>query len=365
MSYIAAIGTAVPENRLSQATIASFMETMMDGDGNLNRKLRVVFGASGIEWRHSVLPDYGRTSGFTFYSDRSDDSFPGTKQRMEVYRHEAVPLSIAAIDNMLSGMNGSFNLSEVTHLVVVSCTGMYAPGLDIDLIHRLQLSTSVQRTCIQFMGCYAAFNAIKVANAFCKADANAKVLVVCTELCSLHFQREATDDNILANALFADGSAALLVQNNPGPNVSLQLEAFHTDIAREGENDMAWEVGDYGFTMKLSGYIPSLVSKGTAPVVKELLHKAGNGSRPKYFAIHPGGMRILNALEQMLDLSKEDNAVAYHVLQKYGNMSSVTIAFVLKELINRVKQDDDNAKVVALAFGPGLTMESVLMKISM
>src|SRR5699024_10541350 len=147
----------------------------------------------------------------------------------------------------------------ITHLITVSCTGMYAPGLDIEIVQEARLSPSVKRTAINFMGCYAAFNAIKVGDAICKAEAEARVLIVCVELCSIHFQKKKDDDNILSNALFGDGAAAIVLQSTPPQAASLALERFHCDLSFEGKQEMAWHIGDHGFEMRLSAYVPDMI----------------------------------------------------------------------------------------------------------
>src|SRR6185369_4351256 len=196
------------ENKFEQTTIAHFMEQIIP-DETQRRKMHAVFRASAISTRHSVLSDYGKQNDFTFYSNTHElEPFPSTAKRMQVYKEHACSLSLNAIRNCI----GANKTQEITHLITVSCTGMYAPGLDIDLVMALQLPTSTERICINFMGCYAAINALKVADSICTANNEAKVLIVCTELCSIHFQKDFTEDNILANALFADGSAAMLVE---------------------------------------------------------------------------------------------------------------------------------------------------------
>jgi prepilin-type processing-associated H-X9-DG protein len=241
---------------------------------------------------------------------------------------------------------------------------MYAPGLDIDLVKHLKLSYTVQRTAINFMGCYAAFNALKIADAFCKTDPQAKVLIVCTELCSLHFQREATDDNLLANALFADGSASVLVESETDSGLQLTLESFHSELSKEGEQDMAWTVGDLGFEMKLSAYVPEIIRGGIAGLTSSLLKKISRKLTDiRHFAIHPGGKKILEAIEQELGLNREQNAAAYYVLERYGNMSSPTVLFVLKEVVNNMSKQHIGDHVLSFAFGPGLTLESMILKV--
>ena len=363
MSYITAIGTSVPSNKLDQTTIASFMERVMELDDQSRRKLRAVFRASGIDFRHSVLADYGRNSDFTFYPNPPSTTFPSTESRMRVFRECALPLSVQAVRAMQS-TRGDFDLSAVTHLVVVCCTGMYAPGLDIELVKSLSLSTTVQRTSITFMGCYAAFNALKAANAYCMADQEAKVLIVCTELCSLHFQHTMSEDNLLANTLFADGSAALLVEGSTNSKKRLLLESFHSDLALDGEHDMAWSIGDLGFEMKLTAYIPRII-KGGIRTLTEILLKKNNISLEKvrYFALHPGGVKILEAIEQALAIPREKNAFSYRVLRNFGNMSSPTVIFVLNEIFTSIRREDNQQPILSLAFGPGLTLESMILKI--
>jgi len=328
------------------------------------RKLRALFRATGIETRCSVLSDYGREIGFEFFTDNElVEPFPSTRQRMEVFKKHALDLSLAAVNKCIEKIP-SIEKKEITHLVVVSCTGMYAPGLDIDLVKALGLNPSISRTCINFMGCYAAFNALKLANLFCSSEKNAKVLTVCTELCTIHFQKENTENNMLANALFADGSAALLVEAQPRKGINLKPIAFHCDLATEGEQDMAWTVGDWGFEMKLSTYVPEVIRSGIKKLTGSLLERISQKLYDvSYFAIHPGGKKILEVIEQELSISKESNRHAYEILKQYGNMSSPTVLFVLNEIWGKITDDDHNKTILSFAFGPGLTLESMLLQI--
>jgi prepilin-type processing-associated H-X9-DG protein len=362
MSYITAIGIATPENCFDQSAIANFMINAMDADHAQARKIRTIFKVSGIKQRHSVLSDYGKVESFTLFPEGKQDYFPGTEKRMTVFKEHASKLSVAAIRNMLQNIP-NFNIEAVTHLIVVSCTGMYAPGLDIDIVKALNLTKSIERTCINFMGCYAAFNALKVADAFCRSDDKAKVLIVCTELCSIHFQRKATDDNILANALFADGSAALLVEGSSDQDKKLSLEKFHNDLAYNGETHMAWGIGDLGFEMKLSSYIPDLIKKEIENLVDSLLRKLNvRRNELKYFALHPGGRKIIEAIAAQLHLENRALIPSFSVLENYGNMSSASILFVLKMIFDQLTGDDDKSLILGVAFGPGLTLESMLLR---
>lgn len=362
MSYITSLGTANPENKIAQQTIADFMTKAMGLNADDERKLRALHRMSGIETRHSVLTDYSRTQHFEFYPNNGE-AFPSTKQRLALFQKHAVHLSVSAAEKCLSSII-ALKRSEITHLVVVSCTGMYAPGLDIDLVKALGLKSTIERTCINFMGCYAAFNALKLANSFCDQSSDAKVLVVCTELCSIHFQRENTEDNLLANSLFADGSAALLVEGNPRKGINLKPISFFCEIATQGEHDMAWTVGDLGFEMRLSSYVPDVIKSGIKKLTSSLLEKISQGfSAISYFAIHPGGKKILEAIESELNLTKTQNKFAYEVLKNFGNMSSPTVLFVLNEVAKSLQEADHGKKILSFAFGPGLTMESMVLEI--
>ncbi|MEQ9412403.1 MAG: type III polyketide synthase, partial [Cyclobacteriaceae bacterium] len=256
------------------------------------------------------------------------------------------------------------NKKEITHLIVVSCTGMFAPGLDLSLVDELQLSSTIQRTSINFMGCYAAFNAIRVADSFCAQNSTAKVLIVCTELCSIHFQKENTEDNKLANALFADGSAALLIESSPRKNKSLKIGKSFCDIAPDGADDMAWSIGDFGFEMKLSNYVPEVIRQGIKSLTASLLTSNHiKKSDIDYYAIHPGGKKILETVEDELGLKKSDNRFSYSVMKKYGNMSSPTVLFVLQEIYQQLSVQDHNKKILSFGFGPGLTLESLILSV--
>ena len=364
-SYLGAIGTANPTHRIAQPQIAEFMARALQfGEGD-TRKLRALYRVSGIGQRYSVLPDYGRPVGeYTFFPNTPTlEPFPSVGQRMAVYRHEALPLAMEAVRASLGQVPG-FAVGSITHLVTVSCTGMYAPGLDIELVQALGLRPDVRRTCVNFMGCYAAVNAIKLADAFCRADTGARVLIVSVELCTLHFQKSPKEDHLISNALFGDGAAACLVQARPLPDgaPSLSLDGFHCGLEPDGHDDMAWHINDFGFEMTLSSYVPKLIQRGIGKLTDGLLASLPVQLRDiRHFAIHPGGRKILETIEAELGLTRDDNRHAYRVLRDYGNMSSATVLFVLREVLAAATPADHGAPVLSFAFGPGLTMEAMLL----
>jgi alpha-pyrone synthase len=365
-SYISAIGIANPSYKIPQMQIADFMAEATRMNGQEKRKLNALYRSTGINYRHSVLADYTKhTGGFEFYSNSPDlEPFPMIERRMRLYREHALPLCMQAVTHCLSAYPG-FKIREVTHLITVSCTGMYAPGIDIELVEEFGLPTNIRRTAINFMGCYGAFNALKAADAICKSDPVAKVLVVCVELCTIHFQKEKTEDHLLSNALFADGAAALIMEAQPRSAHSISIESAYCDLFFDGKSDMAWHIGNFGFEMRLSSYIPDMIKKGIRQLTDKLLrHLTLNITDIQLFAIHPGGKRILEVIEEQLGMQKEDNRYAYQTLKDYGNMSSPTILFVLKALWNDLQKSDAGKHILSCAFGPGLTLESMLLKVN-
>ena len=279
---------------------------------------------------------------------------------MLAYQQYALPLCLKAIENLHQ------DITEITHIITVSCTGMYAPGLDIEIISTLGLHTTMQRTAINFMGCYGAFNGLKMANTICKAHPKAKVLVICVELCTLHFQKRMEDDFLLSNALFADGAAAVLIESQAQNTNQKQLElkSFFCDLYFEGRQDMAWNVADFGFEMTLTSYIPKLVKSGIKSLIDRLLSNAEMTSQDiNLYAMHPGGKAILEAIESSLEMKPEDNKYAYQVLRDYGNMSSCTVLFVLNEILKDNGNNQAGKNILSCAFGPGLTLESMVLTV--
>lgn len=358
-SIISSIGTANPDCHLTKEQVTRFMAEALEMDEAQQHQLEVLYRASGIQSRYSVLPDFGlRRDQYEFFSKEAGlEPFPTVGDRMQLFQKEALPLAVKAV----ADLNG--NLDGITHLITVSCTGMYAPGLDIQLVEELGLPTTIHRTAINYMGCYAAFNALKLADQFCLNNEDARVLIVCLELCSIHFQKHNDEDTMLANALFGDGAAAVLVESS-SEGVGLSLEHFHCDIVPSGKKDMAWHISDFGFEMKLSSYVPEIIKGGIHSLTQSLLGHLGMSREDiDLFAIHPGGKRILQVIEEELSMSKEDNSFAYQVLQEYGNMSSPTVLFVLRRLMDSLSEKDRDKNVLSFAFGPGLTLESMLLKV--
>ena len=357
MANIISIATAVPDYCHRQQDILQFMQQAYDLNETDQRKLSSLYNRSGIGQRYSVIADYGLPEQEWTFLPCENNVFPGIEKRMAIYKKEALPLSLKAIRQCISG---HISASAVTHLITVSCTGMSAPGLDLEIVEALQLSPNIFRTSVNFMGCYAAIHALKLGKLICDSDAAAHVLIVSTELCTLHFQQEFTLDNAASSLLFADGSAAILLSSSLQPAVHLSLDHFHAAIAFRGKQDMAWELSSKGFLMTLSGYIPQLIEEDIAVLVHEALQKQGLTQQDiTHWCIHPGGRKIVDAIQQQLHLTDEDLAFSRKILHSYGNMSSPTILFVLKEMMDAL-QANEEARIFGVAFGPGLTMETFI-----
>ncbi len=367
-THILAIATAVPPVKMPQKEVADFMANILNLNEQDTRKLKVIYRATAIENRHSVLTDFLLKEDNNFYKGGTS-CFPSTAERMAIYEQEAIKYAQMAAEGCLqqAKLNRStpFKNTDITHLITVSCTGMYAPGIDIELIERLQLAHSVQRTSINFMGCYASFNALKVANAICKSQPSAKVLIVGVELCTLHLQKSALDDDLISNALFADGAAAVYLEADAIAKRSLVLDDFFATLIPSGKQEMAWRINDTGFLMKLSSYVADFLAEDTLKAIEQLLRQSNiQFEQVKHFAIHPGGRKILEAIEKSLNISPEKNYAAYHILKHYGNMSSVTVLYVLKYLWEDMNPSQQGEKILSMAFGPGLTLESALLSVN-
>lgn len=333
------------------------MQTAYGLDDIDKRKLSFLYHQSNINTRYSIVEDFGNPeANGNFIPKNVEEPFPCLNTRMNLYAQEALPLSISAINNCI---NGIIEPQEITHLITVSCTGMSAPGLDLQVCEAMELSSNIFRTSVNFMGCYAAIHALKMADMICRSTPSANVVIVATELCTLHFQKEFTPDNAASSLLFADGSAAVLVSNKMENDNAIKLKSFYSQVSLKGKGDMSWEINTKGFLMRLSSYIPQLIKEDIAVLVKGALD---NGDLIKeditHWCIHPGGKKILEVIQQQMQLCDCQLSYSRDILAKYGNMSSASILFVLKQMMDNL--NDKPANIFGVAFGPGLTMETFI-----
>ena len=362
MSTIISIGTAVPKYSAKQSTILEFMKTAYNDD-TASRKLNVLFHNSGIQTRYSVLPDFGNTQSENNFFN-VNQQVPDVAQRLAVFKENAASLAIEAIKVAFQKLNTNIADAEITHLITVSCTGIYAPGLGAELIEQLNLPNDIFHTAINFMGCNAAYPALNLADLITKTDENANVLIVCVELCTLHFQPVDNNDNLLANTIFGDGAAAVVVVSDKAAKKNhqsgLSINGFYSLLLNKGKSLMAWNITPANFEMVLDSGIPDFIGNH----VNEIVRKAGeklkvNPSAIDKWAIHPGGKKILDSIKKQMHLSDSNMQYSYKVLSEYGNMSSPTILFVLNEIMQAEHVDGET--LFSIGFGPGLSIETALL----
>lgn len=353
---IISIGTAVPQTRLRQEELSAFFAEQPDTSRLTKRLISAVFEAAAISTRHTVLPGLAGEPDGDFITNDGVLLAPSTGLRNNLYRQAAPELASEAVRAALT--EGEVSPAQVTHLITVSCTGFFAPGIDYRLIRDLDLPTSAQRANLGFIGCAAALPALRLASQITSARPDAVVLVACVELCSLHIRRSSDPEQIVAASVFADGAAAALVtaDGSVGPKGGIALTHFATALTGEGEADMAWTIGDEGFHMRLSAEVPRIVGREVRSAVDHLLQQ---DDPPRVWAVHPGGRSVLDRVEKGLSLEPHALDASRTVLRDYGNMSSATILFILRRLLH---DPTVTGPIATLAFGPGLTVESALME---
>lgn len=361
-SAILALGTAVPQNQFDQAAIGQWMAEALEAPPGLRRWMRRLYELSGIETRYSCLSDPARPpSQSRFAPGRALADMPTTAERMEIYRHAATELGTVAAERALADFDPARPAAEVagtiTHLIVVSCTGFFAPGLDLAIARQLGLRPNVARTLVGFMGCAAAFNGLRLAQQIVAGQPAARVLVVCVEICSLHIQSGEDRIKLVVGSLFADGAAACLVGVAPPDRRDVfVIDTLYSEVAPDTEQDMVWQIGNHGFNLHLSPDIPKRLSMVAPGALASLLD---GRPRPRFWAIHPGGRAIVDRLIELFGLEPDQVAATFEVLRHYGNMSSPTILFVLNELRAQIRRAAAGEPIagVAMAFGPGLVVE--------
>jgi len=363
--WIHRIDSLLPDFSFTQEEASAKMQEWAR-DERERRLIRAIYRSSGIERRHAVIKNYDGDAPDSFFRAAPDGSMkgPGTAARNAIFASESRHLSVALARKTLDNCPG-VDAGDVTHVVTVSCTGFYNPGPDYYIVRDLGMSLGTERYHLGFMGCYAAVPALRMAVQFCEADPGAVVLVQCLELCSLHLKLSGTEDMILANSLFSDGAAAAIVSaREPAPGQSAyRIDGFRSTLVPGGEQDMAWCIGDNGFDIALSSYVPKIIGANLREFVEPSLSVTGLSiADVDLWAIHPGGKSIIDQAQRCLSLRPEQVRESREVLRKYGNMSSVSILFVLAEILERQSEAGEDT-VCAVAFGPGLTVEMALLSV--
>lgn len=349
-AYINRIATAVPSYDIHRPFI-DLAESMITSDSVRNIFRRMV-RLSAIEHRYSFLEPI--PSGNGEWRDGEGlyerGKFPQTARRMQAFERFAPRLARCALDKL--------NLSpderrSVTHVIVTSCTGLYAPGLDFDIVAHLNLDPSVERTMIGFMGCYAAINALKAAHHIVRSVENAGVLILSLELCTLHMQETDNLEQLLSFLLFADGCAAYLVSAEAE---GLAIDSFAALTIPETSGLITWRIRELGFDMQLSGRVPGEIRRA----LSETGARITRGRDPQsidLWAVHPGGRTILDSVEQGLSLPPGALSHSRNILARFGNMSSASVVFVLEQIMRHARAGQQGC---AMSFGPGVTAETML-----
>ena len=364
-AFIHAIETDVPRFQFSQAEARDRLKAQLD-DRRARKIVHRVYDAAQIETRHSVVDDWGADSPEALFPAGPDGKWaePGTEARNEVFARASRRMSVELAARLLRACP-EIAAGDVTHVITVSCTGFYCPGPDFYIVHELGLNPAVERYHLGFMGCYAVIPALRLARQLCAANPAAVVLVVSIELCTLHLQLDGKDiESMVAGSLFSDGAAAALVSARPpqSERAAYRLGGFESTLLPAAEEAMTWTIGDRGFKMSLSSYLPDLLGANIRPAIEPLLRAQGLTVRDvDHWAIHPGGKAILDKVGEALALRPEQLSVSRDILRRYGNMSSATILFVLNEFMQQRNGSPGDRQTLAAAFGPGLTVETALL----
>jgi len=362
---ILGFGTAVPSTTITQPEAQEIARYLSVRNPEHENWLPHLYSQTGIDKRHFCMGrglirdmlDGTRHSQSVFLPrDVDDDPGPTTGERMAVYRAEAPDLAVRSARQAL--VHSKISPKSITHIVTVSCTGFHAPGVDVALIDELRLPATTQRTHVGYMGCHGALNGLRVARAYAGAEPSARILLCAVELCSLHYHYGWDPQRVVANALFADGAAAIVAAPSAISPTAWKIAACGSCLIPDSQDAMAWTLDDHGFTMTLSKQIPELINANLRPWMSGWLGENGvKLADVKSWAIHPGGPRILSAAAEALGLGAEALRDSLQIFATHGNMSSPTVLFILEHLHGRGAP----RPCVALGFGPGLAVEATLI----
>lgn len=354
-SYLNYITTAVPEHDIHRKFVEYASASLEDQKSR--NLLKLLARRSQIEHRYSIFKPNIATDLLDSGSIYTPGKFPDTKTRMGLYRQHALGIACKAIDQLNLSSRDSKNIS---HLIITSCTGFYAPGIDLEIIEHYGLKPTIERTIIGFMGCYAAINALKLANHLVRSEKSAIVLILNIELCSLHLQIANNLTDLMPFLIFADGCSASIVSSE---TVGIKIDSFYSTVLTNSKDQITWAIGNSGFEMVLSKLVSRSITLGLPKSIKQITKGRKLQDFP-HWAIHPGGRSILDAVQKSIGLSNEALRPSRQVLRQFGNMSSASLMFVLKEIIEQKNTGKfASGYGCAMSFGPGIALESMLFEI--
>jgi predicted naringenin-chalcone synthase len=362
MSYILDISTEVPEYGSTKNDLIEFYsKTLESNDTNsFKKKLSLLSEKTKISTRYSCIPDFNGNKYELFIDGNYK---PSVEKRMALYKEKVMPLAVKAINKLLLQTNIVSN--DITHIITVSCTGLFSPGLEFLVSEHYGLQHT-EKIAVNFLGCYAAIKALKHAHYIAQANPKACILIVSVELCTLHFYPSDSDEDIVSNLLFADGAAAVIVCGNESSHIKnkvvLNIDSIGSAYIPNTLDLMTWDISSTAFRMHLSKKIVNSIKENIQPVVTNFFKQ--NAINTDYWAIHPGGIRIIEAVKESLNLSEGNVEDSIHILQQYGNMSSPTILFILHKIFNKIKDtgpaiNGESKKIFSCAFGPGISIEMI------
>ncbi len=365
MPYILDIATASPPFRAEAHQLDAFYAKALaqEGETNFEKKIAFLNRKTKINARNYCIPDISSEEKELFIDNNYK---PSIENRMAIYKEKVTPLAVSAIDKLLN--DNDFDKKNISHLITVSCTGLTTPGIEFYISKALSLEHT-EKLSINFLGCYASFKAIKAANNICLADPNARVLIVSVELCCLHFYPSSVGEDIIANLLFADGAAAALVcgDNVPierSPNASnkqvLAITKTGSAFIPNTENLMTWDISSSAFRMYLSGDVVNAIKNNIENALKRFLKTEEISF--DIWAVHPGGIKIVEAVQAALNLPLEKVQTSIDILRDFGNMSSATILFILEKQLSEIRAQKEDKTLLSVGFGPGLNVEMITYK---
>lgn len=350
-AYINRIGTAVPPYDVHRK-FTDYAPRLLKEERS-KRLFRRMAERAQIEHRYSYFEPHPSSDQLDRGGFYRHGRFPDTQARMQFYEDHTFDLARGALEDV----NLDAVKEDITHLIVASCTGFYAPGLELAIMRHFGLRPTIERTLVGFMGCYAAMNALKLARHIVRSEPDARVLVLNIELCTLHLQEIDDLERVLAFLIFADGCAACVVSGEPR---GIELQSFNSTVLPNSSRQMSWRIGQAGFDMHLAGRVPHTIARELPRHAQAIL----DGRRKRdiaLWAVHPGGRSVLDAVELALGLDDDDLRYSREILRRFGNMSSASVMFILKRMLEDAPPGEPGC---ALAFGPGLVAETALFRMT-
>lgn len=358
---ILGLSTAVPAYRISQSDLANWFCDYFQYPDRIANFVRRIHDRSGIDFRSTVLPDFEKGAVPRLYGLRRTS---GINDRMDVYRSEAPLLAARACRGALE--EAGIVPAEVTHLIVVTSTGIMTPGPDVAIAQLLGLSESVERTIVAMHGCVGGVVGLALAAQIVRGDPDARVLMVSVELCTIHLGGGSDRQTMVANSLFSDGSAAVVVGSESSTRSGLaSLGARNTVIVPGSTNALQWNLAPDGFELKLSRELPRAIQSHVAAFVSrfensgERNEEGGIRLPISSWAVHPGGVAILRGVQRGLGLSDRDLMTSIETLSSSGNQSSSAVLYALDRELRRPSPASERRRGLILGFGPGLCIDGI------